>query len=370
MSRTIPQTKRWLKARGASGKPVLAVLACALSAMSAVAGAQPLAGLGADLEGLTVSGLSSGGYMATQFQVAHSSLVHGAGVFAAGPYDCAEGDLKRALTHCMAPDAEHSPPSPEHTLARIRGYAEAKQLDPVEGLKDDRVWVFSGGADRTVARPVVESLVDFYREQVGDEALRFVTLPAAGHGMISVAAPGANTCGTTASPYVNRCGDFDAAGEMLAHLIGPLQPKVAAREEGLRRFDQAPHTQPVSPSDLSMAFEGVAYVPQECEGGGCRVHVVFHGCAQGTDAVGRDFVRGSGYNEWAEANRLIVLYPQVSARHGLAWGSWRWVYNPHGCWDWWGYTGDAYATRDGRQIRAVHSMLQKLAEPVAGPAGK
>ncbi|MBA4741968.1 MAG: poly(3-hydroxybutyrate) depolymerase [Azoarcus sp.] len=348
-----------------AARPALVILACVFS--TAVAAAAPLAALDADLRGLTVSGLSSGGYMATQFQVAHSALVRGVGVFASGPYDCAEGDLERALSHCMAPAGANLPPSPEHTLARIRAHAEAKQVDPVEGLADDRVWVFSGGADRTVTRPVVDALVAFYREHVEDEALRYVTLPAAGHAMISVAAPGANACGSTASPFVNRCGEFDAAGEMLAHLIGALQPKVAAREASLRSFDQAPHTH-VSPADLSMASQGMVYVPQTCEAGGCRVHVVFHGCRQGMDAVGRDFVQGAGYNEWAEANRLIVLYPQASARNGMAWGSWRWVYNPQGCWDWWGYSGKASPTRDGGQIRAVHSMLQKLAEPVAGPA--
>jgi poly(3-hydroxybutyrate) depolymerase len=40
---------------------------------------------------VTVSGISSGGYMAVQFQVAFSKLVKGAGILAAGPYDCAEG---------------------------------------------------------------------------------------------------------------------------------------------------------------------------------------------------------------------------------------------------------------------------------------
>jgi len=48
-----------------------------------------------------------------------------------------------------------------------------------------------------------------------------------------------------------------------------------------------------------------------------------------------------------------VLYPQVVARY------W-WVYNPRGCWDWWGYTGTGYATRDASQIRAVMAMVERL----------
>ncbi len=35
---------------------------------------------------ITVSGISSGGFMAVQFHVAHSSTVGGAGVVAGGPY--------------------------------------------------------------------------------------------------------------------------------------------------------------------------------------------------------------------------------------------------------------------------------------------
>jgi hypothetical protein len=39
---------------------------------------------------VTVSGLSSGGFFAHQFHVAHSGLVAGAGIVAGGPYGCVE----------------------------------------------------------------------------------------------------------------------------------------------------------------------------------------------------------------------------------------------------------------------------------------
>ena len=45
-------------------------------------------------------------------------------------------------------------------------------------------------------------------------------------------------------------------------------------------------------------------------------------------------------------------------------GAWPWpttfVYNPKGCWDWWGYTGAGYHTRTGAQIEAVGNMLERL----------
>jgi hypothetical protein len=48
---------------------------------------------------------------------------------------------------------------------------------------------------------------------------------------------------------------------------------------------------------------------------------------------------------------LIVLYPRVEASF---------FSNPRGCWDWWGYTGSAYATKEGVQVRAVRAMLERL----------
>jgi poly(3-hydroxybutyrate) depolymerase len=105
---------------------------------------------------------------------------------------------------------------------------------------------------------------------------------------------------------------------------------------------------------ISMAAEGFVYVPRACDTQSCRVHVAFHGCRQGVEAVGERFVREAGYNRWADTNRLIVLYPQAVARY------WWWIYNPNGCWDWWGYTGQAYATKEGDQIRAVMAMVERL----------
>ena len=98
------------------------------------------------------------------------------------------------------------------------------------------------------------------------------------------------------------------------------------------------------------------YVPAACAAERCAVHVAFHGCRQNADAVGERFVREAGYNRWADTNRVIVLYPQTIARYFY-------VYNPRGCWDWWGYTGAQYATRNAPQIRAVMAMVERLSAP-------
>ena len=75
-------------------------------------------------------------------------------------------------------------------------------------------------------------------------------------------------------------------------------------------------------------------------------------------------MRDAGYNRWADTNRLIVLYPQTLTRYGwgAADGRWSYLFNPRGCWDWWGYTGEQYATQLGPQVRAVMGMAERLGE--------
>jgi poly(3-hydroxybutyrate) depolymerase len=77
--------------------------------------------------------------------------------------------------------------------------------------------------------------------------------------------------------------------------------------------------------------------------------------------VGPVFVRESGFNRWADGNRIIVLYPQTISRYGFGGWPMSFVLNPNGCWDWWGYTGPVYHTRNGAQIRAIRAMLARLA---------
>ena len=95
------------------------------------------------------------------------------------------------------------------------------------------------------------------------------------------------------------------------------------------------------------------------------MHVAFHGCRQSVEAIGERFVREAGFNRWADANGMIVLYPQTTRRNGWSGAGLRWsfVFNPRGCWDWWGYTGPGYATKAGPQIAAVKAMVDRLAAP-------
>ena len=204
--------------------------------------------------------------------------------------------------------------SPVATKLHAERYAREKLVDPTTNLASARVWLFSGTRDRTVETEVVDALAAFYAA-FGAKPVLIKDKPA-GHAMVTENAGAA--CGTTEPPFINDC-DYDAAGALLNHLLGPLASpgKPAGR---ILAFDQREFGDAYS---ISMADDGYAYIPAGCATQPCKVHVAFHGCRQ----AGEAFVRDAGYNRWADANRLIVLYPQAIARY------W-WVYNPRGCWDW------------------------------------
>lgn len=320
--------------------PPLALLAMLLvSGCSDNGDTAPRLNISADA--VTVSGLSSGGYMAAQLHVAFSNVVTGAAVIAAGPYYCAEGALSLALGRCtkgtdMVPVDE--------LLAFTVEAADSGQIDPLENLGDDRVWILHGAEDTAVARSVTDALFAFYGELAAKRNIQYVTDVPAGHGFPTKSH--GTQCDRMESPFLNACG-FDAAGALLEHLYGPLkQPSDETRP--LIRFPQPQGAN-------SLAEWGYAYVPEACEAGRpCRVHVAFHGCRQGAEFVGDAFARHAGYNGWAEANDIVILYPQVAAS----------VFNPlnpHGCWDWWGYTGDGYPTRSGEQPSAIMKVIAAMA---------
>ncbi|MDR3352755.1 MAG: poly(3-hydroxybutyrate) depolymerase [Zoogloeaceae bacterium] len=309
--------------------------------------AEPLPTLAASLENLTVSGLSSGGFMAVQFHIAHSSLVRGAGVLAAGPYYCAQGNASLALSACMSPSFFVPVPELKNLIREVHEQARKKHIDAPEALQNSRVWIFSGERDRTVKREVVNALYTFYRTWLPDPAVHYEKHPEAGHAMIAPDAPGAHACSASSVPFINRCDDFDAPGRLFAHLLGELKPPAAKDAGDLVVFDQSVFTN----DGAGMASNAYVYIPSDCRQGGCRIHVAFHGCRQQGEVLGSLYAKGAGYNRWAESNRLIVLYPQT-AKSSM---------NPNGCWDWWGYTGPDYHLASARQIRAVKAMVEHLA---------
>lgn len=337
---------------------VLLALAVAGALLSCGRGPDRLPAYRGDARGVAVAGLSSGAFMAVQYEVAFSGSVRGAGVIAGGPYYCAAGNMLNTAV-CMG-QVPAMPPAAPLMVAAATGFAVAGQIDALEHLRDHRVYVFSGTHDTIVRPPAVDALVAFYRALgIDGDALQYVNSMPAGHAVITP--DFGNDCDANAAPYISHCSvdgaGYDQAGAILQQVFGALNaptptPTLAptstpAPAGELRAFDQTEF----GSGAARMAGTGYVYVPRTCaRGSACALLVAFHGCAQSARSVGDAFDAHAGFNRWADSNALIVLYPQVDAT----------LLNPKGCWDWFGYTGSAYATRIGPQLAAVHAMVERL----------
>jgi hypothetical protein len=304
---------------------------------------------------VSVSGLSSGAYMAVQFEVAFSRTVIGAGVVAGGPYYCSQGSVFTATTSCSCTsDLFECRVRPGGTrvselIALTDWFAASQTIDPTSALAGHRIWMLSGSIDTVVPQAVMNDLNTYYRHYVDASRIFYRRSLIAEHAMPTDSY--GNSCRSLRSPYINNC-NYDAAGELLSWIYGPLD----VRNTGVLRgrfiaFDQSEFI--ALPGWHGMADFGYLYIPQACgisTGAGCRLHVVFHGCQQNPDSIGADFVRHAGYNAWADNNRLLLLYPQTAATFT----------NPNACWDWFAHDDTRYAQKTGRQMAAVKRMVDRL----------
>jgi hypothetical protein len=347
------------------------LIPAALSAFAAIAAGcseQPsnvLPALEANRAETSVSGISSGAYMAGQFELAHSKDVVGAALIAGGPYGCSQSlyadvipgpgtallNLTKAINGCMQNGLQaFGVPDPKMLAERATRLAEHDRIDPIADVKTDRIYLFSGTNDTTVVPAIVAAARTFY-EDIGVPAtnIEFVsTIPAAHAFVTDERGP---ACDHAGKPYIVDC-DYDQAGALLKQIYGSLNAPAERPTGDLIAFDQDTFTKGLPNHGLSDA--GLVYVPQACnQTAGCKVHIAYHGCGQNRTFVGDVFARDSGFARWADTNNIIVLFPQIAAT----------PVNPQGCWDWWGYTGSDYLTRKAPQIEAVYRMLERLSAP-------
>lgn len=331
-----------------------AIIAAGLLLLAGTTNAQRLPGLEAQADKITVSGLSSGAYMAVQVAVAHSARVAGVGVFAGGPYYCVGINPARTESVCM-----QGSPGADGSIRDAERLATLQLIDPTQNLHKQRAWLLAGEADTKVVPPVVRASYEFFAHY-NRAGAQFRVLPGLGHGLPTPAQGVA--CSASETPFLNRCG-VDEVGEMLAAL-DPGNGRGGGTQGRLLPFDQSEFVPTWRRwwSLSSLGPTGYVFVPTQCDRTKiCRVHVALHGCKQGAKAIGEVFVRESGYNAWAAAHDTIVLYPQAQASQPttLAW----WLpFNPNGCWDWWGYSGTDYAVKSGVQISAIMAMVDRLAQ--------
>ncbi len=354
---------------------VFALASAAALAVSPLA-AEPVAlrGYNAAIGESSISGISSGAFMAVQFGTAWSSVVKGVGIIAGGPYWCAKADaddfingFTLPMMTAMGPCMKGPPPDLKTFIAKADAKEASGDIDPLQNLRRQKLYFFHGYNDAKVARSVTDAAADFYRHYLGDSNkgnLYYQSAIGAGHSLVVRQAPGIdglNGCADNQGPFIDQCG-YDQAGILLQHIYGALNPPNRGQLTGtMQRFDQSVYSRLNDPGSLSLGDTGFVFVPGDCaDGQPCRIHIALHGCQQDAGDIERRFVDDTGYNAWADTNHLIVLYPQTRSSPLVP-------YNPAACWDWWGYVNheDGYVTKSGLQIRAIKAMLDALTAKAA-----
>lgn len=313
---------------------------------------------------VSVAGLSSGAYMAVQYQMAFSSEVVGAGIVAGGPFYCAEGSLVRVAHNCMKANALAPAPDVKRQNENLNYFAHLGLIDNPAALKKHRVYVFGSKLDDTVYFSVIAALMDFYRAHLPKGQYLFDRHKSAAHAFISPYAASKNACERAQlPPYVNHCGTFDTAKNIFQHIYGNIQNAEANPEQPnigtLYSFNQGDFT-PDKPAAISMAERGYVYIPKTCEKENCRLMLALHGCKQNAELVGDAFIRQSGFLQWAANNRTIVLFPQTTERLGYLPLTNNTILNPYACWDWWGYTTKDFVAKNAPQLKSLHKMVHRL----------
>lgn len=303
-----------------------------------------------DYSQTSLSGLSSGGYMATQFHLAHADSIKGVGIIAAGPYYCAKGSIGTALSDCLYKTPDNFSPimSLYHEPNNESNLAKAKDI------RKSKVWLLHGLKDTRIAKSVSDALYEQYKSWVNTDNLVYINNKDIAHLFPTI--DSGSKCDEPVAPFIGAC-NFDAAGELLTHIYGELRSPVPKNQ-----IEQHGELIKLSQSSLAniestgLHQEAFIFLPKACsKGATCKLHVSFHGCNQSIDNVGDKYATMTGLNEWAANNNMIVMYPQIrkSAMFPM---------NPQACWDWWGYTDKNYANKDGKQIKAIHQMILNLSQ--------
>lgn len=297
---------------------------------------------------ISVSGLSSGAFFSVQFHVAFSRTIMGAGIIAGGPFWCANNNIDIATTACMVDPVAICV---SELVSITYEISLTGAIDPPSYLNDSRVYLFSGILDTVIVQGVARKLGEYYSSFLNQGNL-FMKLDIPAEHSIVTSNYG-NPCPIFKSPYINNC-NYSTAYHILQHIYKDIKTADVGEsiKENLLDFDQSEFFAG-NPELISIDNTGYIYIPTNCQSNStkCRLHLVFHGCKQGRIYLSDTFALHAGYNELAEKNDIIIIYPQARTS----------VLNPYGCWDWWGYTSTAYASKLGPQMAGIKVMLDRAA---------
>lgn len=366
---------------------------------------------------ITVSGVSSGAFMAQQLHVAYSDIFSGMGSVAGGPFFCAQNmkpaDIATIKQQCMMGIGAD--------LTAATYITKAKELSnngtiaSIDNLKNDKVFIFNSQADQVINPLLGNASRLFYSEFMSSRDIKaWANIPSYGpfypiaHGMPTAKSmfdayenigDSATPCAPSNSqqyswfpnqllrgndPWMYHCNygflpGYDLGKDILWHLYGEMKSTKKLDEANLYQFKQADYVSDLDTdqalNDHGIGTTGYAYVPESCKSGDkdCKLHVALHGCQQfpewtfkgkiGSSQSGKTITFGdlfykNIYNDLAESNDIVMLYPQA---HNI--GTAEADTNPYGCWAFWALFDDeteTYYTREGREMKMIANMVKAI----------
>ena len=301
---------------------------------------------------ITMSGLSSGAFMSIQFAIAHSALINGAAIFAGGPYYCAESTLYLAETRCMFKYLE-----PLTTTSLLVDYTKDASkmgtINDIENVKNQKFYLYSGQKDSVVDPSVMQGLSSYLSLLgVPDTSIKADFYINSEHCMPTI--DYGEDCDVLSEPYIGNC-NIDGAGNAFKALLGEEELKNSRGVyNGTHLFEFNQNIFVEGEIEIGINDVGLVYVPENCQikGSSCALHISLHGCKQNMQFINDTYAVHAGYNEWAETNNIVVLYPYAKPTTT--------PFNPKGCWDWWSYTNDEYGLISGKQIKFLKNVIDAI----------
>jgi len=165
-----------------------------------------------------------------------------------------------------------------------------------------------------------------------------------------------NKCSVGWRPPIVNC-QYDMAGEVLKWILGStaIQPRAKMVSTNLFFLEQAKYLpKGATLKNAALDERGLIYVPQQCRHQTplkCGIHVHYHPCGGSIRQVSTSYFLQNGLPQYAESNDMVIVYPQATSAaipEGAA------------CFDWNGYTGKDFDTRQGRQLRFVINVMLNL----------
>jgi hypothetical protein len=211
---------------------MIAIALCLLSVALAAAPPPPQLWLESQY---SVSGISSGAFMAVQMGTIFSQRVAGVASFAGGPFYCTRGNSLLYQSQCMSVPtlfgnlADHV----DELADLVRGFANASEIDAVSNIAAQRYFFFSGTQDRIVDQAVSRVAANVSAALgVPEAAIKRVYNLSAGHTFPTLKT--GSTCSSSSSPYIGNC-NFAGAQSALDWIVpgGVPNPPVAAADLSL-----------------------------------------------------------------------------------------------------------------------------------------